>query len=458
MVPPPTPRTDDLQPALGLRSASTLVLGTVIGVGIFTSTGFQAAALPHPGWILLLWIVGGVLAFCGALCYAELGASLPEAGGEYVYLREAYGQTLAFASAIVSLVAGFSAPIAAVLKSFMRYATHFLPRLADDPTLAGLPVNDLLAILLVWGLVAVHARGLRGGMGFHDIVTLLKVAAIVILIVAAAAFGKGQIENIAHVAPSFHDMTATARAGAFATSLVFVMFCYSGYNAAAYMASEVDRPQRNLPLAMVAGTGLVILLYLGLNLVYLYGADVEGLAGHVEVGLVAARQLFGETGTTLVAAMLLVTLLSAASAMTVAGPRVYYAMGRDLPRLGFLARVSPRRKVPVSALVLQGVVTTLIVLTGTVDQIQQYVGIVLTLFASLAVAAVWVLRRKRPDAPRPFRAWAYPLTPLLFLGVSGWMLIWNVRERPIESLLALATVAVAVALGARLRRPTQRAA
>lgn len=445
-------RTDDLQPALGLRSASMLVLGTVIGVGIFTSTGFQAAALPHPGWILLLWGLGGLLAFCGALCYAELGASLPEAGGEYVYLREAYGQTLAFASAVVSLIAGFSAPIAAVLKSFMRYATHFLPRLAEDPTLAGLPVNDLLAILLVWALVAIHLRGLRGGMGFHDAVTLLKVAAIVVLIAAAAAVGKGQVENLVHVAPRFHEMSPVARSGAFATSLVFVMFCYSGYNAAAYMASEVERPQRNLPLAMVAGTSLVILLYLGLNLVYLYGANVEGLAGHVEVGLVAARHLFGELGTGLVAAMLLVTLLSAASAMTVAGPRVYYAMGRDLPRLSFLARVSSRRNVPAAALILQGIVTTLIIFTGTVDQIQQYVGIVLTLFASLAVAAVWVLRRKRPDLPRPFRTWGYPLTPLLFLGVSAWMLIWNVRERPVESLLALATVAVAVTVGARVRR------
>lgn len=435
-----------------MRSATALVVGTVIGVGIFTSTGFQAQALPHPGLLLLLWVVGGALSICGALCYAELGAALPEAGGEYVYLRESFGPSLAFASAAVSLVAGFSAPIAAVLKSFVRYLSHFLPGLAEGPHVASVPVEDLLAVLLTWLLVALHLGGLRGGMRFQDAVTGLKVLGIVLLLLAAAAFGHGDTDHWTRVAPRFEGMTLADRLGAFATSLVFVMFCYSGYNASCYMASEVRDPQRVLPGSILAGIGLVVALYLGLNLFYLYGADVDALAGHVEVALLAARTMFGASGAGAVAFILLFGLLSAASAMTVAGPRVYFAVGRDVPRLSALARVHGRSRVPAVALVVQGIVTTAIILTGTVDQIQQYATIATTLFACLVAAGLMILRRRRPALRRPFRAWAYPVTPLLFLGGCAWMLVWNVRERPAESVLALLTVGAAVALGSLARR------
>ncbi len=428
---------------LRLRSATALVVANIVGAGIFTTTGFQAADLGHPGYIYLLWLIGGCLALAGALCYAELGAAMPEAGGEYVYLRETYGPAVGFMSGFVSLVAGFSAPVAAALKSLVRYASHFLPGLTEGRVLGGLfATEDLIAVGLVWLLIAVHLRGRRGGVSFNDIVTLVKVVGVVGIIVAAFAIGRGELGRIVEVSPRFAELqTGGGLLPALATSLIFVMFCYSGWNASAYVASEMRDPQRDLPRSLLYGTGFVVLLYLGLNFVYFYGAGVEGLAGNVEVGLVASRELFGSTGVGLVTLVLCISILASASAMTIAGPRVYYALGRDFQPLRRLARVNPTTGAPSLALILQGTVTSLLVISGRVDQIQQYAGFTLSLFASLAVSCVLVLRWRRPQMERPFRAWGYPLTPILFLGVSGWMMYWAFFGRPVESTLALLTVA-----------------
>jgi APA family basic amino acid/polyamine antiporter len=429
--------------SVGLRSAAAIVVANMIGAGIFTTTGFQAAALGDPVTIYALWIVGGVLALCGALAYAELGAALPQAGGEYVYLREAYGGAFAFMSALVSLTAGFSAPIAAALKSLVRYASHFAPALADDPALVGgLTVNDALAVALVWALVAVHTRRIGAGIAFNDGVTVFKVVGILAILGGAAFFGSGDGAALVRPSETLTPPSGAPLFAAFGTSLVFVMFCYSGWNSAAYLAGEIRDPARTLPRALLLGTATVVLLYLGLNLVYFYGAGVDGLAGSVEVGLVASRGLFGPAGVTATTVVLMVSLLASASAMTLAGPRVYYAAGRDWPPLAFLARTRGEAGVPAVALVTQGLVTSVVIVAGRVDQIQQYAGFTLSLFGSLAVASVVVLRWRRPDLARPFRAWGYPLTPLLFVSVSLWMMYWAFQGRPAESSLGLATVAV----------------
>ena len=445
---------------IGLASATGLVVANIIGAGIFTTTGFQAADLGHPGLILLLWLVGGVLAFCGALSYAELGAAMPHAGGEYVYLRETYGAAIGFMSAFVSLTAGFSAPIAAATKSLVRYLIPIFPALAEDLMLGGLVSrNDLLAIILVWCLVAVHLHGARG-LTFNDLITLFKVIGVVSIIAAAAAVGRGELGHFFQVADSYHELGSGARLAAIGTSLIFVSFCYAGWNAAAYVASEMKDPQRDLPRALLIGTAFVTLLYLLLNGVYFYGANVDDLAGVVEVGLVSGRALFGPLGVTLLSIVLVVSILASASAMTIAGPRVYYAFGRDFPALGALARTDARTGAPSTALFLQGGVTSLIILSGRVDQIIQYAGFTLTLFASLAVSCVFVLRFRSPEMVRPFRAWGYPVTPLLFLAISVWTMFWALRGRPIESALALATVAlgglVFFALSKRLRSISSR--
>jgi APA family basic amino acid/polyamine antiporter len=429
-----------LQRHIRLRSAVALVVANMIGAGIFTTTGFQAADLRHPPLIFALWVMGGVLALLGALCYAELGAMMPEAGGEYVYLRETYGPAFGFMSAFVSLTAGFSAPIAAATESFVIYLGHFLPALSEEATVAaGLGLVDLTAVVVVWLLVAIHFRSVRAGTGFNDLITALKVGGILLILLAALAVGNGDVSNLTAISPRFTELDRVATLSAFGTSLIFVMFCYAGWNAAAYVAGEMDDPQRDLPKALVLGTSIVLALYLGLNAVYFYGASVDELAGQVEVGLVASRTLFGTWGVSLVTAVLCASILASASAMTMAGPRVYYALGRDFSLFAPLARTGPGGA-PAVALLTQGAVASLMILSGRVDQIQQYAGFTISLFAALAVSCVIVLRVRRPKAERPFRAWGYPWSPLLFMAVSLWMMYWAFRGRPVESTLALATV------------------
>jgi APA family basic amino acid/polyamine antiporter len=416
-------------------------VANVIGAGVFTTTGFQAADLGNPTLILLLWLFGGVLAYCGALCFAELGAAMPEAGAEYVYLRESYGRAFGFMSAFVSLIAGFSAPIAAALKSLVRYLTAYFPSLNGDARIIGAVTSgDIVAIVLVWALIAVHLRGRRGAITFNDLITLLKVSGIVGIIVCAAAFGKGSLENFSHVSDVYTGLSSGSLFSALATSLIFVMFCYSGWNAAAYVASEIVEPQKVLPKALLVGTGIVTVLYLLLNSVYFYGANVEELAGKVEVGLVASRQLFGEWGAGMVTVVLIVSLIASASAMTIAGPRVYYALGRDVKRFRSLTQTNPSGA-PSNALILQGIVASLIIVSGSVDEIISYAGFTLALVSALAVSCVIVLRYKRPELERPFRVWAYPLPPLFFILVSVWTMYWAFQGRPVESTLALLTVA-----------------
>jgi APA family basic amino acid/polyamine antiporter len=428
------------------------VIANMIGAGIFTTTGFQAADLRHPQLILALWVVGGLLALLAALCYGELGAMMPEAGAEYVYLRETYGPAFGFMSAFVSLTAGFSAAIASATESFVVYLGSFLPLLAEDRTIVGtIGLVDVAAVGVVWLLVWIHMRPVRAGTGFNDAITALKVGGIVAIVLAAVTIGRGEATNLVTPSPSFAGLERGDTLAALGTSLVFVMFCYSGWNAAAYVASEMQNPQKELPRALLLGTGTVLVLYLALNAVYFYGVSVDELAGQVEVGVVAARALFGGWGVGFVTAVLCASILASASAMTMAGPRVYWALGRDVAPFAALARTRPGGA-PATALVVQGVVTSIFVLSGRVDQIQQYAGFTLSLFASLAVSCVIVLRVRRPEAPRPFRTWGYPWTPLLFLAVSLWMMFWAFRGRPLESSLALVTVAVGGVLFALSRR------
>jgi len=304
-----------------------------------------------------------------------------------------------------------------------------------------------------WRVDDAHVR--RVGMGCRRArgATWLATA----LLHLAAAIGRGDAGAVFEVSPRFETIGTADRIAAFATSLIFVMFCYSGWNASAYVASELRDPERDLPRSLLLGTGLVVVLYLGLNAVYLYGAGVEGLAGKVEVGLVAARGLFGELGVDRVTIILAVSIFASASAMTIIGPRVTWAFGRDVPGLGFLSRTSPRTGAPTTALVVQGLVTTAFVFSGRVDQIQQYSGLTLALFASLAVSCVIVLRIRRPNAARPFRVPLYPLPPLLFLGVMIWTMAWAFRGRPLESIAALATVVAGGLLFAASSRRRHRA-
>ena len=323
----PAPADTGLTRVITLKAATGLVVANMIGAGIFTTTGYQAADLGHPGLIYALWVIGGVLAFCGALCFAELGAMLPRAGAEYVYIRESYGQALAFVSAFVALTAGFSAPIAAAAKSLVAYMGYLVAPLRDNPSLFGVELADACAIAVVWFLVAVHCRGARSGMRFGDAVTVFKVLGIVAIIAAAALWGDGRAANIVEVAAGYREKSPADLASAMATSLIFVTFCYLGWNGSAYVASEMKDPQSTLPKSLLEHRHRDRPLP-GLNVVYFYGAGVDGLSGQLNVGTLAAGSSSAPPGPP--SLILGVSILTSASAMTVAGSRVLFAFGQDM--------------------------------------------------------------------------------------------------------------------------------
>jgi APA family basic amino acid/polyamine antiporter len=434
---------------LGLGLAAAIVIANMIGTGVFTSTGYQAASLHDPLTILACWLVGGVIALCGAAAYAELGSIMPHAGGEYVYLREAYHPVVGFMSGWVSLTAGFSAPIATAALAFSYYLATLVPALQEATPWIDLGVvfgpQQAVSVGLIIVITALHSFDTKVGGSVQAVFTAVKVLLIVLFILGGLGLGTGDWGNLA----SQHGGLANVGTMAFATSLMYVSFAYSGWNAAAYVANDVERPERNLPRALLLGTGTVMALYVLLNLVFLYAVPTSALASGsdggpvVEVGDVAARGLFGGRAGKLVSSVIAIALVSSVSAMIMAGPRVYAAMAADRALPQVLARHNARG-VPVAAVIAQGVIATLFVLVGDLGVLMRYVGFSLAIFAALTVGAVFVLRRRGLRAA--YRTWGYPVTPLAFIALSAWIAYSQVRSHPLES----AVVGVVLAVGAVL--------
>jgi APA family basic amino acid/polyamine antiporter len=394
---------------LGFVAAAAIVVANMIGTGIFTSTGYQAIGMQDAGTILVAWLVGGVLALCGASAYAELGSMMPKAGGEYVYLREAYHPLVGFLSGWTSLLAGFSAPIGVAALAFGTYGAQVFPGLAGN--------ERYLGVGLILAMTALHGFDTVLGGRVQAVFSIGKAALIVVFIVAGLAFGDGDWSHFDARAGGLDNVLTED----FAVGLMFVMFAYSGWNAAAYIASDIKEPTRNVPRALLAGTALVTVLYLLLTVTFLYALDIPTLAAPIhDVGDEAAKALFDDTAGRLLSTLIALGLVSAVSAMVMAGPRVYAAMADDdaLPRV--LAHRS-RRGVPVVAVLLQGAIASAVVLYGELGKVMLYVGFLLSIFAALTVASVFVFRIRQPDAPRPYRDVGYPIAPLLFVGVSAWV-------------------------------------
>jgi APA family basic amino acid/polyamine antiporter len=425
---------------LGFAITSTIVIANMIGTGVFTSTGLQAHGLHDPATILLAWLVGGVLALCGAAAYAELGAMMPEAGGEYVYLSRAYHPAVGFVSGWISLTAGFSAPIAASAIAFASYLARLVPAIGPSADAQG-----AVAIGLIVAVTLLHAFDTRLGGRIQAGFTAAKVLLIAGFVALGLVAGHGDWHNLR----SQHGGLANATTPAFAIALMYVSFAYSGWNAAAYVAGEVRRPETTLPRSLLAGTGVVMALYVLLNLVFLYAVPSDTLAGPAtppgefqgiaEVGDAAARALFGDRAGSLVTSVIALTLVSAVSAMVMAGPRVYVGMAahRALPEP--LGRHSARG-VPTIAVAAQGALAVGFVLLGDLGELIRFVAFALTIFAALTVAAVFVLRRR--GEPAPYRTFGYPVTPILFIAVSGWIAYAQIVEHPWESLIVLGVIAI----------------
>jgi len=400
-------------------TATAIVIADMVGVGVFTSLGFQAADITSGFSLILLWIVGGIAAICGALCYAELAAMFPRSSGEYNFLRRIYHPVFGFVAGWLSAIVGFAAPIALAAMAFGVYFQSVVP--GASPLLLG--------IGLIWLAALVHLCGVRFGGLFHNSWTALKLALIVAFIVAGIAFGDSQSISFAPTTADFYIVSSAP----FAISLVFVMYSYAGWNAATYIAGELRDPARDPPRAMLVGTAIVIVLYVALNAVFLATTPLKELAGQLDVALIAGKHVFGEVGGRVVGALISLGLVSSVSAMTWIGPRVTMTMGEDMAALRLFARKS-KRGVPAVAIVFQLLVASVLLLTQSFESVLDVIQFSLTFCSFFAVMGVIVLRITRPELERPYRAWGYPATPIIFLGVTSFMMYYLVVNRPVQSL------------------------
>lgn len=399
----------------GLRTSTAFVIANMIGTGVFTSLGFQLMTTSNSIAILLLWLLGGVIALCGALVYGELGAAMPRSGGEYHYLSVIYHPSVGFLSGWTSLIVGFSAPVALACMALGKYVGMVFP--AVDTTLVALGV--LLAVTLV------HSFDVKLGGGVQNVFTWFKVAVILAFIVAGFAMpGHGDI-TLAESAKSFSWKEVFS--SGFAVALIWVYYSYSGWNASAYMAGEMKNPGRNIPLSLVIGTVGVTAMYILLNAVFLRSAPSAELTGKLEVGLISARSLFGEGLGNAMGVLIALMLVSSISSMVFLGPRVSQVMGEDHRIFRHLS-IKSRRGTPVVAMWLQFTISFLLIVTDSFELVTKYTGITLSFFALLSVMGIYIHRKKFPDIERPYRTLGYPVVPAIFCLLILWSMVYLVHE------------------------------
>lgn len=429
-----------------LTTATALAVADMIGIGVFTSLGFQVIGLPSGFAVMALWIVGGLVAMCGALSYAELATAFPRSGGEYNYLSQIYNRAVGFLAGWVSSTVGFAAPVAVAAIAFGKYLTGVFPELPNGSvTLAA------IAVVLVWSVTLIQLRGIHESATFQNASTLLKIVLIVAFIVAGLVWGKPQPISFA---PSMSDIGYIASAP-FAIGLVFVMYSYSGWNAMTYIAGELHQPEKVLPRSILLGVLIVTLLYVGLNFIFLYTTPMAAMAGKIDVGLIAGRHIFGDSGGRVVGALICLGLVSAVSAMMWIGPRVTMVIGEDLPLLSMFARRADDGT-PRIAIVFQAAMATVLLLSQSFEAVIEFIQFSLTFCSFLAVLGVVILRWTRPDLPRPYRVWAFPLTPLIFLGVTFFMMVYLVQQKPKESLAGIVMMLAGLVVYAVSSRHTGR--
>ncbi|HXL24988.1 MAG TPA: amino acid permease [Chthoniobacterales bacterium] len=409
---------------VGFFTACGIVIANIIGTGVFTSLGFQVADI-HSGFaLLMLWIVGGIAALCGALCYGELSAALPRSGGEYHFLSEIYHPALGFMAGFISATVGFAAPIALAAMAFGKYFHGVFN--------FGSPI--LLSFVTVWIVALFHFGNLRLGSAFQNVWTLVKLLLIAALIGAGLLIEEKQpITFLPHAAD-----TMAIFSGAFAVALVYVMYSYSGWNASSYIIGEVKNPERNVPRSLLVGTTIVMAAYVLLNAVFLATAPQDEMRGQLEVGLIAGKHIFGENGGRIVGAVICLGLISAISSMTWIGPRVTMSMGEDHWLLRFLGRKNAEG-VPANAVLVQLLIVNLLLLTRSFELVVIYIQFALLLCSLLTVIGVVVLRMARPEIARPYRVWLYPIPPIVFAAITVWMMVYLLRSKTTESIAGLAT-------------------
>jgi basic amino acid/polyamine antiporter, APA family len=431
-------KDEKLKRQLGLFPATNIVVANMIGAGIFTTSGLLMAGLHDPILMMVLWVIGGIIAICGALSYGELGAAMPGAGGEYLFLSKLYSPLYGFLSGWVSFMVGFSAPIAASALGFSQYFCRAVPGLPAWLDNAGIMngswTGKLIAISIILIFTFIHYRGIKYGARIQNVLTVLKVALIMTLLVAGFASGKGDMGNFSkgsNIAPGFAGWKTIG------LSLMWIMFAYSGWNASTYLGSEIKNPAKILPRSLLYGTAIVIVLYLGINILYIYGINPEAMKGVISVGGLAMGNLFGKSADILFSLLIAFALFSSLSAFIIIGPRVYYSMAKDGLFFKSAATIHPKFQVPSNSILLQCVIAVVMVLSGTFEQVLTYMGFALGIFPIMTVFSVIRLRRENPDA---VRLPGYPLTQILYILTGLIILGLSYAERPVESSIAALTV------------------
>jgi APA family basic amino acid/polyamine antiporter len=425
-----------LKNKVGLVTAVSVVIANMIGTGVFTSIGFQVTEIQSVFAVLLLWVLGGIMALCGALTYGEIGSAFPNSGGEYVYLSKLYHPMLGFLSGWVSATVGFSAPIALAAMALGQYVNGVYPE-AD---------GTVLAIGVVCLITIIHSYDLRFGAAFQRISTSVKLIFVVLFIVAGFMCVPAHTISIA---PNEHSITDVF-SGAFAVSLYWISYSYSGWNASAYMTGDIENPSKNLPRSLFTGTLIVTILYLLLNFIFLYTTPVSQLAGQVEIGYISGQHIFGQDIGNVVGIVIAVLLISSISAMIMAGPRVASSIGKNVEPLKVFA-IENKGGVPYVAVISQSLIAVVLIVTAKFNEVLELIGFILSLFTFLTVLGVFILRRKYKHIERPYKTWGYPFTPVVFLLINAWILCFGFYNKPKMSLYGLALIAVGTIVWALLK-------
>ena len=387
----------------------------MVGTGVFTSLGFQLFGISDFATLLLLWMVGGVISLCGAFAYAELGAAMPASGGEYNFLSRIFHPSIGFLSGWVSATIGFSAPIALAASALARYTNTVVH--VDE---------KLLGVSIILLITLFQSFNYKLGGTFQTAVTVLKVSLIVLFILAGLFFTPAQ-QGISFLPGGTTFGANGIFSAAFATSMFYVAFAYSGWNASSYIAGEIINPKRNLPRSLFLGTGIVTVLYVLVNFVFLKTAPVSEMRGQMEVGFISGQYIFGHDGARVISVVISLLLISTISAMVIAGPRVISAIGQDFSVFRLAARTN-KNGIPVIAIWIQTLIAIVILLTGKFSTILNYTTFILILFGTLTVAGLFVLRLRQPRLERPYRSWGYPVTPLLFIIPNCWFLYYSLKN------------------------------
>ncbi|MFC2164387.1 APC family permease [Acidobacteriota bacterium] len=439
---------------LGLFDSTMMMVGIVIGSGIFLTTGIMAKSIPSAGLILLAWLIGGLLILAGALTYAELGAAMPDAGGQYVYLREAYGPLFGFLFGWKLFLVNMTGSIAALGVAFAVYFGYFFRSLSTQNILfstrvpfgdkgisLSLSAGQVVAVLVILLFSTFNYLGVAFGKSVQNVLTVIKIATIIIIIVFGLAVGLGNPIDL-NLTPAGMDFTQILIG--FGIALIAISWAFDGWNNINYVAGEIRNPKRNLPLTLLMGTVGISVLYLLMNVVYILALPVEEMSGIVRIAETSATALFGTTAAKLISVAVIISVLGALNGAIFAGARVYYAMAKDKLFFRRVGNLHPKFQTPAFAILIQALWSCVLALTGTFEQLFTFAMFIGVLFWVIAAAAVFTLRRKNPSLPRPYKTWGYPVVPLIFIIALSGILINALIERPVESMIGLVFTALGI--------------